>query len=394
MTNINNAVEAAIQRMRALADSALGSPYEVECQREMRNACILLEDSLSRQQLQHALQAMEDACEAIAARRTSEQYLSMIDADPGIADLLTDLDLARHAARSALATVGWTMTPYGRPIYTPPDGIPAQVVTRIGASVTFSSVAPPPVAGAQTIAPGIVLDEMDHQAKYQPATSDAVRAALPSTLAQPEPMRTALEAIARTTFSGSEMDEAYMRGNHDAHATCARMANAALATHPPAAPVETEPTKEDFAKWSRTWHDTCETIMTLLGLRGGGSPAEMLAEVQAHLGARSSAGTASVRDGIAAIVNDRTMINDEGFVQNSELVADLILMNFPVLNEPTALPEPNGLANLKAILADQPYQDSSLSVYEVNLILANKGGFMPDEATIWFREYRASSHHQ
>lgn len=36
-------------------------------------------------------------------------------------------------------------------------------------------------------------------------------------------VRQALEAIARTTFSGSEMDEAYMRGNRDAHATCASM---------------------------------------------------------------------------------------------------------------------------------------------------------------------------
>lgn len=40
-------------------------------------------------------------------------------------------------------------------------------------------------------------------------------------------------------------------------------------------------------------------------------------------------GTASVRDGIAAIINDRTMINDEGFVQNSEFVADLILKGLP-----------------------------------------------------------------
>lgn len=38
-------VEVAIRRMRTLADSALGSLYEVECQREMRNACILLEDA-------------------------------------------------------------------------------------------------------------------------------------------------------------------------------------------------------------------------------------------------------------------------------------------------------------------------------------------------------------
>jgi hypothetical protein len=45
---------------------------------------------------------------------------------------------------------------------------------------------------------------------------------------------------------------------------------------------EPEPTKEDFAKWARVWHDTCETIMTLLDLPGGGSPQEMLAQVQAR----------------------------------------------------------------------------------------------------------------
>lgn len=44
------------------------------------------------------------------------------------------------------------------------------------------------------------------------------------------------------------------------------------------------PTKEDFAHWSRVWHDTCETIMTLLALPGNGSPQEMLAQVQAYVG--------------------------------------------------------------------------------------------------------------
>ncbi len=44
-----------------------------------------------------------------------------------------------------------------------------------------------------------------------------------------EPVRQALEAIARTTFSGSEMDESYMRGNRDAHATCAAMARSVIA---------------------------------------------------------------------------------------------------------------------------------------------------------------------
>ena len=48
------------------------------------------------------------------------------------------------------------------------------------------------------------------------------------------------------------------------------------------------------------------------------------------------------------------------------------------------------LANLRAILADQPFQNSGLSVYEINLILANEGGFMPDEAVVWFRASRGT----
>lgn len=42
-------VEVAIRRLRLLADTALGSLYEVECQREMRNACILLENAYHSQ---------------------------------------------------------------------------------------------------------------------------------------------------------------------------------------------------------------------------------------------------------------------------------------------------------------------------------------------------------
>ena len=49
---------------------------------------------------------------------------------------------------------------------------------------------------------------------------------------------------------------------------------------------------------------------------------------------------------------------------------------------------PDGFANLRAIMADQPYRNSGLSVHEIEVILANKGGFMPDEATAWFREAR------
>ena len=50
--------------------------------------------------------------------------------------------------------------------------------------------------------------------------------------------------------------------------------------------------------------------------------------------------------------------------------------------------KPSGFANLRAIMADQPYRNSGLSVHEIEVILANKGGFMPDEATVWFREAR------
>ena len=46
---------------------------------------------------------------------------------------------------------------------------------------------------------------------------------------------------------------------------------------------EPTPTKEEFAKWSRVWHDTCETIVTMLGLPGSGSPQELLAQVQAYV---------------------------------------------------------------------------------------------------------------
>ena len=51
---------------------------------------------------------------------------------------------------------------------------------------------------------------------------------------------------------------------------------------------------------------------------------------------------------------------------------------------------PSGLANLCAIVADQPFQNSALSVYEINLILANTGSFMPDEAVMWFRASRGT----
>lgn len=49
-----------------------------------------------------------------------------------------------------------------------------------------------------------------------------------ATTAQIEPLTAALETISRTTFSGSDMNEDYMRGNRDAHETCRRFADAAL----------------------------------------------------------------------------------------------------------------------------------------------------------------------
>ena len=38
----------------------------------------------------------------------------------------------------------------------------------------------------------------------------------------------ALETISRTTFSGSEMGDEYLRGNRDAHEKCAGLARSAL----------------------------------------------------------------------------------------------------------------------------------------------------------------------
>lgn len=49
---------------------------------------------------------------------------------------------------------------------------------------------------------------------------------------------------------------------------------------------------------------------------------------------------------------------------------------------------PNGLRNLRAIMADQPYCNSALSIHEIEAILDNEAGFMPDEAVVWFREAR------
>jgi len=55
---------------------------------------------------------------------------------------------------------------------------------------------------------------------------------------------------------------------------------------------------------------------------------------------------------------------------------------------------PDGTENLKAILADQPYMNSALSVFEIDTILKNEGGLMPDEAVLWFREWRGRNNVQ
>ena len=52
----------------------------------------------------------------------------------------------------------------------------------------------------------------------------------------------------------------------------------------------------------------------------------------------------------------------------------------------------DGLMNLRAILEDQPYENSPLTVIEVRTILENKGGFMPDEAVVWFRGWRGGEY--
>lgn len=46
--------------------------------------------------------------------------------------------------------------------------------------------------------------------------------------AEIERLTAALGVIARTTFSGSDSSDDYMRGNQDAHETCARLAQVAL----------------------------------------------------------------------------------------------------------------------------------------------------------------------
>ena len=40
---------------------------------------------------------------------------------------------------------------------------------------------------------------------------------------------------------------------------------------------------EQLRQWSRVWHDTCETMVTLLGMPGSGSPQELLAQVQFYI---------------------------------------------------------------------------------------------------------------
>jgi hypothetical protein len=101
--------------------------------------------------------------------------------------------------------------------------------------------------------------------------------------------------------------------------------------------VEETPTKGDFAKWSRVWHDTCETIMVLLGLPGGGSPQEMLAQVQSAL--TSPAGSEASGGGLRApheseeeMENYRlalAWISNQSTDEQSRLLADKALTAFP-----------------------------------------------------------------
>lgn len=59
-------------------------------------------------------------------------------------------------------------------------------------------------------------------------------------------------------------------------AFAALLSHAAGATSPPAQAAG----NSDFERWAKRWHETCETMMTLLDLPGGLGPSEMLAAVQ------------------------------------------------------------------------------------------------------------------
>ena len=86
----------------------------------------------------------------------------------------------------------------------------------------------------------------------------------------------------------------------------------------------------------------------------------------------------------------RQYVSDAGGDEDCEVqqnsTALLIVIDAALAPEQDKMPD--GFANLRAIMADQPYRNSGLSVHEIEVILANKGGFMPDEATVWFREAR------
>jgi hypothetical protein len=92
----------------------------------------------------------------------------------------------------------------------------------------------------------------------------------------------------------------------------------------------------------------------------------------------------------AALREARQYVSDAGGDEDCEVqqnsTALLIVIDAALAPEPDKMPD--GFANLRAIMADQPYRNSGLSVHEIEVIVANKGGFMPDEATAWFREAR------
>jgi len=96
----------------------------------------------------------------------------------------------------------------------------------------------------------------------------------------------------------------------------------------------------------------------------------------------------AIFDAISAAVthdSDGIIINSKAFIKTFNNHRDRKLCTSLDVAQ-----APSGLANLCAIVADQPFQNSALSVYEINLILANTGSFMPDEAVMWFRASRGT----
>jgi hypothetical protein len=81
------------------------------------------------------------------------------------------------------------------------------------------------------------------------------------------------------------------------------------------------------------------------------------------------------------------MINDEGFVQNSELVADLILKNFPVLNEPQEawMPIETAPRDEELLLGWWQKWPELRWEWASGLAGSTKGGWLHGNATHWQR---------